>query len=237
MLPIEKLEPSSRRYEELEQLLCDPAVLSDPQAAQHAQPRARAAGAAGRARCASWTALEQHDRRRRGGARRSGARPARARGAARARGRARALEKRASSFLLLPKDPNDERNTILEIRAGTGGEEAALFAADLFRMYTPLRRAPRLARGDHEHQRGRRRRAQGGRSRWSAGSACTRSLKYEGGVHRVQRVPATEAQGRIHTSTATVAVLPEADEVDVVHRRQGSATSTSPPPAVRAARA
>lgn len=117
-------------------------------------------------------------------------------------------------ILLLPKDPNDDKNVIVEIRAGAGGEEAALFAADLLRMYT------RYAE----------------RHRWAvellsanptelggfkevifqlSGRGAYSRLKFESGVHRVQRVPVTEASGRIHTSTATVAVLPEADEVEV----------------------
>jgi len=117
-------------------------------------------------------------------------------------------------ILLLPKDPNDEKNTLLEIRAGTGGEEAALFAADLFRMY-----------GRYAEMKG-----------WKTeilsrhvtgiggfkeiillveGERVYSRLKFESGVHRVQRVPETEAQGRIHTSAVTVAVLPEAEEVDV----------------------
>ncbi len=117
-------------------------------------------------------------------------------------------------ILLVPKDPNDDRNVIVEIRAGTGGDEAALFAADLFRMYT------RYAE----------------RNRWKTeilsatetdgngfrevvfevnGKGAYSHLRYESGVHRVQRVPATERQGRIHTSTASVAVLPEAEDVDI----------------------
>ena len=117
-------------------------------------------------------------------------------------------------ILLLPKDPNDERNVVLEIRAGTGGDEAGLFAADLFRMYSrfaethdwrvdvlssnetgvgAIKEIVALIEGQRVYSR----------------------LKYESGVHRVQRVPATEASGRIHTSTATVAVLPEAEDVDV----------------------
>jgi peptide chain release factor 1 len=116
--------------------------------------------------------------------------------------------------LLLPKDPNDEKNVIVEIRAGTGGEEAALFAGDLFRMYNR-----------YAEKRG-----------WKAeiidsnptelggfkevvfeinGNGAYSRLKYESGVHRVQRVPTTEAGGRIHTSAATVAVLPEAQEIDI----------------------
>ena len=130
------------------------------------------------------------------------------------------LEERQKSLLaeikilLLPKDPNDERNVVLEIRAGTGGDEAGLFAADLFRMYSrfaethgwrvevlslnetgvgAIKEIIALVEGQHVYSR----------------------LKYESGVHRVQRVPTTEASGRIHTSTATVAVLPEAEDVDV----------------------
>src|SRR6202142_49124 len=116
--------------------------------------------------------------------------------------------------LLLPKDPNDEKNVILEIRAGTGGDEATLFAAEVFRMYNRysemhkwkvevlstsesgvggLKEVIALIEGDRVYSR----------------------LKYESGVHRVQRVPATEQQGRVHTSAITVAVLPEAEEVDV----------------------
>ena len=117
-------------------------------------------------------------------------------------------------ILLLPKDPNDERNVVLEIRAGTGGDEAGLFASDLFRMYArfaenqgwkvevlssnetsvgAIKEIVALIEGRRVYSR----------------------LKYESGVHRVQRVPTTEASGRIHTSTATVAVLPEAEEVDI----------------------
>jgi len=116
--------------------------------------------------------------------------------------------------LLLPRDPNDDKNVIVEIRAGTGGEEAALFAAELFRMYKRYAERRRwqseLISVNETGIGGVREvifevRGQGAYSR----------LKYEGGVHRVQRVPETESSGRIHTSTATVAVLPEADEVEV----------------------
>src|SRR5687767_4954755 len=116
--------------------------------------------------------------------------------------------------LLVPKDPNDEKNVILEIRAGTDGDEAALFAADLFRMYTRYAERHRwkvevMSSSDS---------AAGGIKEVIAsieGRGVYSQLKYESGVHRVQRVPATEASGRIHTSTATVAVLPEAEEVDI----------------------
>ena len=118
-------------------------------------------------------------------------------------------------ILLLPKDPNDEKNVIVEIRAGAGGDEAALFASELYRMYV------RFAE----------------RNRWKTelvsvsengiggfkevvfmitGQGAYSKMKYESGVHRVQRVPETESGGRIHTSTATVAVMPEAEDVDVV---------------------
>ncbi len=116
--------------------------------------------------------------------------------------------------LLLPKDPNDERNVLLEIRAGTGGEEAALFAADLFRMYSRLaeRRGWKLEIMSHSPT------GLGGLKEiiaLVAGDRVYSQLKYESGTHRVQRVPETESQGRIHTSAVTVAVLPEAEDVDV----------------------
>jgi peptide chain release factor 1 len=116
--------------------------------------------------------------------------------------------------LLVPSDPNDEKNVILEIRAGTGGDEAALFADDLFRMYG--RYAEK--RGWKVEELSRSETAAGGLKEVIAvvsGDRVFSRLKYERGVHRVQRVPATESQGRIHTSTVTVAVLPEAEEVDI----------------------
>jgi peptide chain release factor 1 len=116
--------------------------------------------------------------------------------------------------LLVPKDPNDEKNVVLEIRAGTGGDEAALFASDLFRMYS--RYAER--QGWKVDVLNLSESGTGGTKEVVAlieGRNVYSRLKYESGVHRVQRVPATEASGRIHTSTATVAVLPEAEEVDI----------------------
>jgi peptide chain release factor 1 len=116
--------------------------------------------------------------------------------------------------LLLPKDPNDDRSVVLEIRAGTGGEEAALFAGDLFRMYSRFAEANRwkvevisLSESDL-----------GGFKEIIAlveGQGAYAKLKYESGTHRVQRVPDTEAQGRIHTSACTVAVMPEAEDIDI----------------------
>jgi peptide chain release factor 1 len=132
----------------------------------------------------------------------------------------RALESRRDTLdaeiplLLVPKDPNDEKNVLLEIRAGTGGEEAALFAADVFRMYTRYAERQRWKFDLISITRA----GQGGIKEVIAlveGERVYSKLRYESGVHRVQRVPATESSGRIHTSAITVAVLPEAEEVDV----------------------
>ncbi|MFH0932781.1 MAG: peptide chain release factor 1 [Nitrospirota bacterium] len=117
-------------------------------------------------------------------------------------------------IMLLPKDPRDEKNVILEIRAGTGGEEAALFAANLFRMYLKYaeHRRWKVEMIDMNST------GLGGIKEVTAsiqGKGAYSRLKYESGVHRVQRVPVTEGSGRIHTSAATVAVLPEAEEVDI----------------------
>src|SRR6201999_461982 len=117
--------------------------------------------------------------------------------------------------LLIPKDPNDESNIFLEIRAGTGGDEAALFAGDLFRMYAKYAESKRwevevLSESPGEH---------GGYKEIISriiGRGAYSLLKFESGTHRVQRVPATEAQGRIHTSACTVAILPELEEVEAV---------------------
>jgi peptide chain release factor 1 len=117
-------------------------------------------------------------------------------------------------YSLLPPDPNEERDAIVEIRAGTGGDEAGLFAADLYRMYTRFADANGFKIETLESSPG----ELGGMKEVIfkvSGDQVFRTLRYESGVHRVQRVPATEAQGRIHTSTATVAVLPEAEEVDL----------------------
>ena len=117
-------------------------------------------------------------------------------------------------ILLLPKDKNDERSCILEVRAGTGGEEAALFAADLCQMYKNYCASKRLKVEEIEISQT----ELGGVKEGIfsiTGAGAYKLLKYESGVHRVQRVPATETQGRIHTSAATVAVLPEAEEVEV----------------------
>jgi len=137
-----------------------------------------------------------------------------------ARGELPALEARLETLnerlkvLLLPRDPNDERSVILEVRAGAGGDEAGLFAAEVLRMYLRYaeRKGWKTSLMDSSDN------AAGGIKDASVtidGEGIFSFLKYESGVHRVQRVPATEAQGRIHTSTATVSVMPEAEEVDI----------------------
>jgi peptide chain release factor 1 len=121
--------------------------------------------------------------------------------------------------LLLPKDPNDDKNVFLEIRAGTGGDEAAIFAGDLFRMYSKYAESRRwkievLSESQGEH---------GGYKEIITrieGKGAYSQLKFESGAHRVQRVPETEAQGRIHTSACTVAILPEADELEDVNLKK-----------------
>jgi peptide chain release factor 1 len=121
---------------------------------------------------------------------------------------------RELKLLLLPKDPNDDKSVIVEIRAGTGGDEAALFAAELFRMYSRYAETQGWKVEVLESSPS----SLGGMKEIVAaiqGNKVYSKLKYESGVHRVQRVPATETQGRIHTSAATVAVLPEADDIDI----------------------
>jgi len=122
--------------------------------------------------------------------------------------------KKEITILLLPKDPNDEKNVIVEIRGGAGGDEAALFAGDLFRMYcryAERRRWKAEIMSSNESDLGGFKEV----SFMIQGQGAYSRLKYESGVHRVQRIPSTESGGRIHTSTVTVAVLPEAEEVDV----------------------
>jgi peptide chain release factor 1 len=211
---IEKLNGIEERYAELERRLSDPAIIANNREyAQLAKERAQLEQVAVAIReyrrllgeVAEHKALLEGD-------------DAELREIARdelpdLQRRQAAVEERLKQ-LLTPRDPNDDKNVLLEIRAGTGGEEASLFASELFRMYT------RFAE----------------RHRWKveplslsstglggikevvalvSGRGAYSRLKFEGGVHRVQRVPATEASGRIHTSAVTVAVLPEADEVEV----------------------
>jgi peptide chain release factor 1 len=211
---IDRLNQLEARYEEIGGLMADPAIASDQnQARPLGRERARLEPIIDALR--EWRSVNEH--------------LAAAQGMladtdeevrAMARDEVASLEARATALdaelrtLLVPRDPNDDRDVIVEIRAGAGGEEASLFAADLFRMYS--RYADRrhwkvelLAASES---------AAGGYKEVIAeinGDGAYSRLKFESGVHRVQRVPQTEASGRIHTSTATVSVLPEADEVEV----------------------
>lgn len=208
----DKLKQVEARFEELNQQLADPAVLADG-ARYQKTAKAHAEISALVEKYREWKQVEQ------------GVADAKALlddpdMKALAQEELAELEKRREALeqelkvLLLPSDPNDEKNVILEIRAGTGGDEASLFAADLFRMYSRyaesqrwkvevLSTSPSLAGGLKEVVAS------------IQGQKVFSKLKYESGVHRVQRVPQTETQGRIHTSAATVAVLPEADDIDV----------------------
>ncbi|MDH3521006.1 MAG: peptide chain release factor 1 [Myxococcales bacterium] len=211
---LEKISVFATRAERLEQSLGDPRIATNP--GEYARIAKELAGLrpAARAAEAYRTVLREID----------GARSMLAESDAELRELAESeletLEARREALeqeirlLLLPRDPNDEKNAILEIRAGTGGDEAALFAMDLFRMYCRYAekqgwKVEALATSES---------GAGGLKEVIAsvsGEGVFHRLKYERGVHRVQRVPATESQGRIHTSTVTVAVLPEAEEVDV----------------------
>jgi peptide chain release factor 1 len=211
---LERLAEIERRYEELERRVADPTVIADRRAFA-AVSRERAALAE---TVTCWRERQQVERELAGHRSLLDDPDPDVRDLAAAE--VPALEARLAELdaalrvLLLPRDPNDDRNAVLEVRAGTGGDEASLFAADLARMYLRY----------------------GERHRWRmeilsssptgvggfkevialvSGPGAYGRLKYEGGVHRVQRVPATEAQGRIHTSAVTVAVLPEAEDVEV----------------------
>jgi peptide chain release factor 1 len=211
MLPRQKLEVLTRRHSEIEQLLCDPKVLTDQrQLTQLNRERVEVTPLV--EAFAKYKSLERNIAEDREALSDPELGPLAREELPGLEQQLRELEEKLR-FLLLPRDPNDDKNTLLEIRAGTGGEEAALFAADLFRMYARYAerkgwRVEVMSQSDA---------AAGGLKEIIAlvsGQRVYSRLKHEGGVHRVQRVPATEAQGRIHTSTATVAVLPEADEVD-----------------------
>jgi peptide chain release factor 1 len=211
---LERLAEIERRYEELERLVADPAVIADRRqyaalARERAQLEAVVEGYRERQRLERDIAEHRellHD--------------ADPDIREMARGELPAIEEELSQLdarlkmLLLPRDPNDDRNTVLEIRAGTGGDEAALFAADLFRMYGRYaeRRNWRVEVLSSSPT------GIGGLKEVIAlvqGDGAFSRLKFEGGVHRVQRVPVTETQGRIHTSAVTVAVLPEAEDVEI----------------------
>jgi peptide chain release factor 1 len=212
---IEKVAAIERRYEELNELMADPAIGTDPaRLAELAREQSELAEVVEIYR--AYRAAEEEL---------AGARELAADGTdpdiaelAQVEVERLTAEQEARldrlHVLLLPRDPNDEKNVIVEIRAGTGGDEAGLFAADLFRMYARWAETHgyKVEMLSH-HETG-----IGGFKEvifQVRGRGAYSRLKYESGVHRVQRVPVTEAQGRIHTSTATVAVLPEAGEVDV----------------------
>jgi peptide chain release factor 1 len=213
-LPIEKLDALEKRCDELEKNLSDPKVIGSPQFQFLTRDHKTLSEVVSKYReykrlliviAETETVLQEGDRELAQLAKDE---------LEGLRGEEEALVE-VLQQLLVPRDPNDDKNTLVEIRGGTGGEEAALFAANLFRMYTKYVERQRWA--------------------WEAmntsptelggfkevvflvtGKGAYRRLKHESGVHRVQRVPMTEASGRIHTSAATVAVLPEAEEVDLV---------------------
>src|SRR5437867_2390795 len=214
MTMFDRLAEVERHYEELERLVSDPAVLADRRryialAKERAQLEETVVCWRERRRVAD--DIEQH---------RELLREKDEELRELAKNELPALEARLAELdlmlrrLLLPKDPNDERSTVLEIRAGTGGDEAGLFAAELFRMYS--RYAER--QGWRVEVLSSSPTGLGGFKEVIAlvqGKGAFSRLKFEGGVHRVQRVPVTETQGRIHTSAVTVAVLPEAEDVEV----------------------
>jgi len=211
---LERLAEVERRYEELERLVVDPAIIANRReyaklSRERAQLEDTVKGYRERQRLERDIAEHRellHDPD-------VGVREL-------ARGELPELEAELAALderlkaLLLPRDPNDERNTVLEIRAGTGGDEAGLFAAELFRMYTRYaeRHGWRIEVLSSSPT------GIGGLKEVIAlvqGEGAYSRLKFEGGVHRVQRVPVTETQGRIHTSAVTVAVLPEAEDVEI----------------------
>jgi peptide chain release factor 1 len=212
MLPLDKLASIARRFRELEDMLCRPDVVGDRQAFLKLSKE----------RAETETITQLYDRYREVRKKIDEDEAALADPELREMVEMELPELRAEEakiedeirLALLPQDPNDAKNTILEIRAGEGGEEAALFAADLFKMYARWAET----RGWKLEVMSLSEASAGGYKELVAlvtGKNVYSALRFEGGVHRVQRVPATETQGRIHTSTATVAVLPEAEDVDV----------------------
>jgi peptide chain release factor 1 len=211
----QRIKEVEKRYEELEKLLSDPAVIANRSeyqkcAKEHADLTAlieafRLYEKAGRQLDEAQQMLRDGDEEFREMAKEE---------IPQLKQKIEELEQRIT-VLLLPKDPNDDKNVILEIRAGTGGDEAGLFAADLFRMYA---RYAEMWNWRVEVLSSSAASGMGGFKEVIAmieGRGAYSRLKYESGVHRVQRVPVTEAQGRIHTSAVTVAVLPEAEDVEV----------------------
>ena len=210
----ENLAIFDKRYEELNRKLCDPAVACDPEQSKELMKEVRSIE----------PIVEKYREYRKTEQAEDGARQIMAEESDRELRRmaedeingARADRERIAEelkYLLLPRDPNDEKNVIVEIRGGAGGEEAALFSGVLFRMYSMYAQS----RGWKTEIMNANETELGGFKEISfmiTGDGAYSRLKYESGVHRVQRVPETEQQGRIHTSTATVAVLPEVEEVE-----------------------
>jgi peptide chain release factor 1 len=211
---LDKLRAIATRYDELTHLVSDPAVQADPPTYRtHAKAIAETQDLVDRYREFQVVSRELAEARELALSEDAELKALAADEIRRLESRTAALEDEIR-VLLVPRDPNDDRNIVLEIRAGTGGDEAALFASDLFRMYSRYAERQRwkveiLSSSET---------GVGGVKEVIAtieGRGAYRRLKHESGVHRVQRVPTTEASGRVHTSTATVAVLPEAEEVDV----------------------
>ncbi len=212
MLPVDKLEALVMRHRELEELLCRADVMADGKRYTQLQREHGELGPLVRT-YEQWSKVGKQLEDDRAALADPELRDMAAEEIPALQAELQELEK-SLELLLLPSDPNDARNTIVEIRSGTGGEEAALFAADLFRMYSRFAdragwKVEILSTSEA---------SAGGLKELIAsisGDRVYSRMRFESGVHRVQRVPATETQGRIHTSTATVVVLPEADEVDV----------------------
>lgn len=208
------MERKRERFAELEREIADPALFSNRKRASEVMREHSAA----KQLLARWTELESVRKQLDDNRELASSRDVEI--AAMADDEIPELEKRVAGLerdmqiALLPSDETEDRDAIIEIRAGTGGNEAAIFAADLYRMYNRYAEAGGLKTEDLESSPS----ELGGLREVIfrvSGESVFRKLRYESGVHRVQRVPATEAQGRIHTSTATVAVLPEAEDVDI----------------------
>lgn len=212
MIPLDKLESVSKRYREVEHLLCTPEVLADAQKSRKLNEERATIEPLVQA-FASWQKTQRDLAESEALLGDPEMKELAQAEIPQLRSELARLEQEVVT-LLLPTDPRDKRNVILEIRAGEGGEEAALFAADLFRMISRWAESKRwkielMNVSDA---------AAGGYKEVVAlvsGKDVYSGLRFEGGVHRVQRVPATETQGRIHTSTASIIVMPEADDVEV----------------------
>jgi peptide chain release factor 1 len=219
MLPVDKLGSIARRYRELEDMLCRPEIVGDRQQFQKLS-KERSEIEPVTLAFAQYQALLDDIASNEAALSDPELRELAEAELPELQAKKPALEDELR-LLLLPTDPADQKNVILEIRAGEGGEEAALFAADLFKMYAryaesrgfklEVMNLSEASAGGYKEVIA----LVTGRPGADGKNGVYSQLRFEGGVHRVQRVPATEAQGRIHTSTATVAVLPEAEEVDV----------------------